>query len=128
MSSCVSGECVMMYIKAFLIGGLICAFSQLLIDRTRLTPARILSSYVVIGLVLTAIGIYEPFAKWAGAGATVPILGFGYTMAKGVQTAVAENGFLGALSGGLTAAAAGVSVVVALSFVCSWIFKGGDRS
>ncbi|MBQ2818986.1 MAG: SpoVA/SpoVAEb family sporulation membrane protein [Clostridia bacterium] len=118
----------MMYIKAFLIGGLICAVSQLLIDRTRLTPARILSSYVVIGLVLTAIGIYEPFAKWAGAGATVPILGFGYTMAKGVQTAVAENGFLGALSGGLTAAAAGVSVVVALSFVCSWIFKGGDRS
>lgn len=118
----------MMYIKAFLVGGLICAISQLLIDRTKLTPARILSGYVVLGLVLTAVGIYEPLVKWSGAGATVPILGFGYTMAKGVQTAVGNNGFVGALSGGLAAAAAGISVAVALSFVCSWIFKGGDKS
>ena len=117
----------MMYIKAFFIGGIICAVSQVLIDRTRLTPARILSSYVVLGLILTAVGIYEPLAKWAGAGATVPILGFGYTMAKGVQAAVAQNGFVGALSGGVAATAAGISVAVALSFVCSFIFHGGDR-
>ena len=81
----------MIYLKAFIVGGLICAVSQVLIDRTRLTPARILSGYVVLGVILTAAGIYEPLVKWAGCGATVPILGFGYTMAKGVKTAVAEK-------------------------------------
>ena len=117
----------MMYLKAFFIGGIICAISQVLIDRTKLTAARILSLYVVLGLTLTAVGIYEPLAKWAGAGATVPILGFGYSMAKGVQSAVSQNGFIGALGGGLAATAAGISVAVTLSFVCSFIFRGGDR-
>ncbi len=118
----------MIYLKAFLIGGLICAISQLLIDRTKLTPARILSGYVVLGLVLTALGLYEPFVAWAGSGATVPILGFGYTMAKGVEEAVAQSGMLGALTGGVTAAAGGIAAAVCLSFLASRIFKGGDKS
>ena len=117
----------MMYAKAFLVGGAICAISQILIDRTKLTPARILSSYVILGVFLTAIGAYKPFAEWAGCGATVPILGFGYTMANGVREAVENQGFLGAFSGGISAAAAGVSLAVALSFLCSFVFRGGDR-
>jgi len=117
----------MMYVKAFLIGGLICAVAQVLIDRTRLTPARILSGGVTLGVILTAIGIYKPLVEFAGAGATVPILGFGYCMAQGVKEAVAEKGLLGALGGGLSAAAAGIAVAVALSFICSLIFKGGDK-
>lgn len=118
----------MIYLKAFLVGGAICALSQILIDRTKLTPARILSSYVVIGTILAAVGVYRPFAEWAGAGATVPILGFGYTMATGVREAVDKTGFLGIFTGGLTAAAAGIAAAVALSFIASWIFKGGDKS
>lgn len=118
----------MIYLKAFLVGGLICGISQALIDRTRLTPARILSAYVVLGVILTAVGVYEPLVKWAGCGATVPILGFGYTMAKGIKTAVSELGLVGALGGGLTAAAAGISVAVGLSFLCSLVFRGGDKS
>jgi len=118
----------MIYLKAFLVGGAICAVSQILIDRTRLTPARILSSYVVAGLVLTAVGIYEPFAKWAGCGATVPILGFGYTMAKGTAEAVAQRGLLGAFTGGVTAAAGGIAAAVTLSFLAALLFRPGDRS
>ena len=117
----------MMYIKAFLVGGVICAISQVLIDRTRLTPARILTSYVVAGVILTAIGVYEPLVKWAGCGATVPILGFGYTMAKGVKAAVAEQGFLGVLSGGITSCAAGLSAAIALSLLAAFLFKSSDR-
>ena len=109
-------------------GGLICAVSQVLIDRTRLTPARILSAYVVLGLILTALNIYPPLVEWAGAGATVPILGFGYTMALGVQQAVAETGLLGAFTGGLTAAAGGIAAAVVLSFTAALFFRGGDRS
>ena len=118
----------MIYLKAFLVGGLICALSQLLIDRTRLTPARILTSYVVLGLLLTAVGIYEPLVKWGGAGATVPLLGFGYAMANGVRDAVAEQGLLGALTGGLSATAGGVSAAVALGLLAALLFRGGDRS
>lgn len=118
----------MMYLKAFLVGGLICALSQILIDRTKLTPARILSSYVVLGVILTGIGIYKPLVEWAGAGATVPLLGFGYAMAEGVKTAVAEQGFLGALTGGLSATAGGVSAAVFLSLLAALLFSAGDRS
>lgn len=118
----------MMYLKAFLVGGLICALSQVLIDRTRLTPARILSAYVVLGVALTGVGLYGPLVKWAGCGATVPLLGFGYAMAEGVKTAVAEQGFLGALTGGLTATAGGVAAAVSLSLLAAAVFSAGDRS
>ena len=87
------------YIRAFVCGGLICAFSQVLIDRTRLTPARILTSYVVLGVFFAAIGVYEPIVKWGGCGATTPLFGFGYAMAKGVEKAVGQYGLLGALTG-----------------------------
>lgn len=117
----------MMYIKAFLVGGVICAISQVLIDRTRLTPARILTSYVVLGVILSALGVYEPLVKWAGCGATVPIIGFGYTMAKGVKSAVAEQGLLGALSGGITACAAGLALAATLSLIAALMFRSSDR-
>lgn len=102
---------------AFLIGGAFCAVAQILVDKTKLTPARILVAYVVIGVILTAIGLYEPIVKLAGAGATVPLTGFGYTLAKGVETAVKERGLLGAITGGLTATAAGIttSLIVAVA-------------
>lgn len=94
------------YLKAFLVGGALCALGQVLIDRTKLTPARILTCYVVLGVVLHAVGVYAPLIEWAGAGASVPLTGFGSTLAKGVEKAVAEKGFLGAFTGGLTASAA----------------------
>ena len=118
----------MMYLKAFLVGGAICAVSQLLIDRTRLTPARILSAYVVLGVVLTGLGIWGPVVEFAGCGATVPLLGFGYTMAEGVKTAVQEQGFLGAFTGGLTATAGGIAAAVFFSLVAALLFRPGDRS
>ncbi|MBR4992107.1 MAG: stage V sporulation protein AE [Clostridia bacterium] len=118
----------MMYLKAFLVGGAICAVSQLLIDRTRLTPARILSAYVVLGVVLTGLGIWEPVVEFAGCGATVPLLGFGYTMAEGVKTAVQEQGLLGAFTGGLTATAGGIAAAVFFSLVAALLFRPGDRS
>lgn len=118
----------MIYLKAFLVGGIICALSQILIDRTKLTPARILSSYVVLGVILTGVGLYGPLVDFAGAGATVPLLGFGYAMANGVKEAVADSGFIGALTGGLKATAGGISVAVFLSLIASFCFKAGDRS
>ena len=93
----------MEYLKAFLVGGLLCMIGQILIDKTKLTPARILVSYVVIGVFLGAIGVYEPLTEFAGAGATVPLTGFGYNLAKGVKEAVQSNGFLGIFTGGLKA-------------------------
>ena len=96
------------YLNAFLCGGILCAIGQLLIDKTQLTPARILTGYVVAGVVLSALGLYEPIAQWGGAGATVPLTGFGHLLAKGVRKAVAEQGWLGVLTGGLTAAAGGI--------------------
>ena len=118
----------MIYLKAFLVGGVICALSQVLIDRTRLTPARILSAYVVLGVALTGVGLYGPLVDWAGCGATVPLLGFGYAMAEGVKQAVAEQGVLGALTGGLTATAGGISAAVGLSLLAAALFSAGDRS
>lgn len=111
------------YLKAFLIGGLFCVVGQLLIDKTKLTPARILVTYVVAGVVLGAVGVYKPLAEWAGAGATVPLTGFGYSLAKGVKEAVAEKGLLGALTGGVTSTAGGIAAAIFLGVVVAFIFK-----
>lgn len=118
----------MMLLKAFLVGGTICALSQLLIDRTRLTPARILSGYVVLGVVLDGLGLWGPLVEFAGCGATVPLPGFGYTMAEGVRRAVAEQGLLGAFTGGLTASAGGIAAAVSLSLLAALLFSPGDRT
>ena len=101
----------MEYLKAFLCGGLLCLIGQVLIDRTQLTPARILTGYVVAGVFLSAVGIYQPLADWGGAGATVPLTGFGHSLAKGVEKAVAEKGWLGVLTGGLSGTAAGMALL-----------------
>ena len=118
----------MEYIKAFLVGGIICLIGQILIDKTKLTPARILVSYVVIGVFLGAIGIYKPLAEFAGAGATVPLTGFGYTLAKGVKEAVQSDGFLGIFTGGLKACAGGITAAVIAGLVAGLIFKARDKS
>ncbi len=113
---------------AFLTGGFICLIGQILIDYTKLTPARILVAFVVSGVILTAIGVYEPIVEFAGAGATVPLTGFGYSLAKGVQEAVMQNGILGALSGGLTATSAGIAASVLFGLIMALIFKPGDKN
>lgn len=110
-------------IKAFLVGGGICIIGQILIDFTKLTPARILVSFVVSGVILGALGVYEPFFEWAGAGASVPLTGFGYTLSKGVREAVDEKGLLGVLSGPLTATAAGIAASIFFGFVAALISK-----
>ena len=116
------------YVKAFLFGGLLCLIGQILIDRTKLTPARILVAYVVMGVVLGATGIYEPFAEFAGAGATVPLTGFGYTLSKGVKQAVMQDGFIGIFTGGLKAAAGGITAAIFAGLVASFLFKAKDKS
>ena len=113
----------MMLLKAFLVGGALCMLGQILIDRTRLTPARILSGYVVAGVALSAVGLYQPLVDFAGAGATVPLTGFGHLLAKGVREAVKTDGWLGALTGGLTASAAGITAAVFAALLCAVIFK-----
>ena len=113
---------------AFLVGGFICLIGQVLIDYTKLTPARILVSYVVAGVILTAIGVYEPIVKFAGAGATVPLTGFGYSLACGVKEAVNEYGFMGILMGGLTATSAGIATAVVSGFLLASQFIPGDTS
>lgn len=115
------------YLNAFLCGGILCAIGQILIDRTRLTPARILTSYVVAGVLLSAVGLYQPLADWGGAGATVPLTGFGHALARGVKTAVAELGWLGVLTGGLTATAGGIAAAVVSAVLVALIFKPGDK-
>ena len=117
-----------MIAKAFLVGGGICVVGQLLIDYTKLTPARILVGYVVAGVALTAIGVYEPLVEWGGCGATVPLTGFGYALAQGVREAVAEQGLLGAITGGLTATAAGVTAAVTLGLIAAVVGKSGDKT
>ena len=112
---------------AFLVGGFICLIGQVLIDYTKLTPARILTCYVVAGVILTAIGVYEPIVNFAGAGATVPLTGFGYSLANGVVEAIEQYGFMGIFCGGLTATAAGITAAMFFGFVMSLIFKSGDR-
>ena len=116
------------YLKAFLVGGTLCLLGQILIDKTKLTPARILVSYVVIGVFLGAVGIYKPFAEFAGAGATVPLSGFGYNLAKGVREAVDAKGFLGIFTGGLKACAGGITAAIFAGLLVSLIFKDKDKS
>lgn len=116
------------YIKAFLIGGLFCLIGQILIDKTKLTPARILVCYVVVGVFLGAIGVYKPLVEFAGAGATVPLTGFGNTLAKGVKEAVDKDGFLGIFTGGFTASAGGIAAAIAAGLLVSLIFKPKDKS
>ena len=111
------------YIKSFIVGGLICLIGQILIDKTKLTPARILVSYVVAGVFLQFFKLYEPIVKFAGAGATVPLTGFGNLLGKGVEKAVSEYGFLGIFTGGLTSAAGGITAAIIFGFFVSIIFK-----
>ena len=121
-------ETLLPYGKAFLVGGLLCLIGQLLIDRTRLTPARILTGYVLAGVVLGALGIYGPLADWAGAGATVPLTGFGWNLVKGVKKAVAEEGLLGVFTGGFTAAAGGLCAAVIFALLAALLGKPRDKN
>ena len=119
---------ILQYAKAFFAGGLLCVIGQLLIDYTRLTPARVLTSFVVAGVILGSLGLYGPFADWAGAGATVPLTGFGWNLAKGVKQAVAEQGLIGAFTGGFTAAAGGLCAAVLFGFLIALIGKPRDKN
>lgn len=116
------------YIKAFLVGGSFCLIGQILIDKTKLTPARILVSYVVIGVILGAFDVYKPLAEFAGAGASVPLTGFGNLLAKGVREAVIQDGFLGVFTGGLKAAAGGITIAVFSGLIVGFLFKAKDKS
>ena len=116
------------YVKAFLVGGLLCLVGQILIDKTKLSPARILVGYVMAGVILGGLGWYEPLVKFAGAGATVPLTGFGYTLAKGVREAVGKDGFLGIFGGGLKATACGITAAIIAGLLASLIFKPKDKS
>ncbi len=118
----------MEYIKAFIIGGILCLIGQIFIDLTKWTPARILVSYVIIGVLLGAIEIYEPIADFAGTGATVPLTGFGYNLAKGVKEAIKQQGFLGIFTGGLAASAGGIAVSIVAGLIVSLLFKDKDKS
>lgn len=116
------------YFYAFLFGGLLCVIGQILIDKTKLTPGRILTSFVVAGVILSAVGLYEPFAELAGAGASVPLTGFGHTLAKGVREAVQEDGLLGVLLGGLKSTAGGITAAIVFGLLMSFIFKPKDKN
>ena len=118
----------MEYLKAFLIGGALCLIGQLLIDKTGLTPARILVCYVVAGVILGGVGLYGPFAEFAGAGATVPLTGFGNLLARGVKEAVDEKGFLGIFTGGLKATAGGITAAIAAGLLASLLFRAKDKA
>ena len=116
------------YLKAFLVGGALCLVGQILIDKTKLSPARILVGYVVCGVLLGAVGIYEPLVDFAGAGASVPLTGFGYALARGVKEAVQEQGFLGIFTGGLKACAGGIAIAIFAGLLTSLIFKPKDKA
>ena len=116
------------YIKAFLVGGLLCMIGQILIDKTKLTPARILVSYVVVGVILGAVGVYEKLIAFAGAGATVPLTGFGYLLSKGVKEAIIQDGVIGIFTGGLKATAGGITVAIIAGLLMSLIFKARDKA
>lgn len=118
----------MEYLRAFVVGGALCLIGQILIDKTRLTPARILVGYVVIGVLLQGIGVYQYLVDFGGAGATVPLTGFGYTLAKGVREAINEKGFLGIITGGLGATAGGITVAIIAGFFAGILFKPRDKS
>lgn len=113
----------MQYLNAFLCGGVLCAVGQVLLDRTKLTPARILVCYVTAGVLLGGLGLYAPLVEWAGAGATVPLTGFGFTLAKGVQKAVSQHGLLGALTGGISATAGGITAAIFFGFLVALLFR-----
>ncbi len=117
----------MEYLKAFLVGGILCMIGQIFIDKTKLTPARILVGFVVAGVILSALGLYEPLVQFAGAGATVPLSGFGNILAKGTRAAVAEKGLLGALTGGISATAGGISAAIVFGFIAALFFKPKDK-
>ncbi|MGN1025618.1 MAG: stage V sporulation protein AE [Faecousia sp.] len=116
------------YLKAFLVGGILCLIGQILIDKTKLTPARILVSYVVAGVILGAVGVYKPLVEFAGAGASVPLTGFGYNLSKGVREAVDKEGFLGIFTGGLKTTAGGITAAVFAGLLASLLFKAKDKS
>lgn len=116
-----------MYLKAFLVGGILCAIGQLLIDKTKLTPARILTIFVVAGVILGALGLYQPLVDWAGAGAAVPLTGFGNVLAKGVKKAVAESGVLGAFTGGFSSSAAGICAAVFFGIIIALLCKPKEK-
>lgn len=116
------------YLKAFLVGGGLCVIGQILIDKTKLTPARILVSYVVIGVLLSAVGIYQYLVDFAGTGATVPLTGFGHNIAKGVRQAIDEDGFLGIFTGGLKATAGGITAAITAGLLAAAVFKAKDKS
>lgn len=118
---------IMDYVWAFVVGGALCVIAQILIDKTALTPARILVCYVVVGVIFGAVGLYEPLVKFAGAGATTPLAGFGYLISKGVKKAVGEKGLLGALTGGLTAAAGGISAAICFGYLAALLFRGKPK-
>ncbi len=120
-------ESILPYIRAFLVGGALCVIAQILIDKTKLTPARILVVYVVAGVILGGLGLYEPLAEFGGAGATTPLTGFGYLIAKGVKQAVDEQGLLGALTGGLRAAAGGIAAALVFGYLACLFFKGKPK-
>lgn len=115
------------YVKAFIVGGALCLIGQVLIDRTKATPGRILVGYVTAGVVLSALGLYKPLVDWAGAGASVPLTGFGHTLAEGVRKAVSEDGFLGIFTGGITAAAGGITAAIFFGYVCAVLSKPKDK-
>lgn len=116
------------YVRAFICGGLLCVIAQILIDKTKLTPARILVTYVVAGVILGGVGLYKPFIEFAGCGATTPLTGFGYIISEGVKEAVKEKGLLGALTGGLTAAAGGTAAALCFGYLAALVFKGKPRT
>lgn len=115
------------FVWIFVVGGLLCLFAQILIDKTKLTPARILVLYVVAGVILGGIGVYQPLVELAGTGATTPLMGFGYLIAKGVKTAIDEKGLLGILQGGLTATAGGISAALVFGFLAAVVFRGKPK-
>ena len=121
-------EKILDYIWAFVIGGAFCTVAQILVDKTKLSPARILVLYVVAGVILTAIGVYKPLVDFAGCGATVPLTGFGYSLAEGVKKAIDERGLLGALTGGLTATSAGITAAMVFAWLSAVFFKGKPKS
>lgn len=121
-------ETLLEYLKAFAVGGLFCVLGQILIDKTKLTPARILTIFVVSGVMLGALGVYQPLADWAGAGATVPLTGFGNLLAKGVKKAVEEKGLLGAFTGGFTAASGGICAAMFFGLLVALVCKPGDKN
>ncbi len=118
----------MEYIKAFIVGGLLCVIGQILIDKTKLTPARILVCYVTMGVLLSGIGVYKYLVDFAGAGATVPLTGFGYTLANGVREAVDTDGFIGIFTGGLKATAGGITAAITAGIIAAFLFKARDKA